>query len=347
MTNTLLDNGIEAAHVREQLGALAKFLAEPGVLEVLSNEAGRVWIETTTGWTERAVPELTDARAQNLARAVATLTHQHIGRERPILSATLPDGERVQFVLPPAVEEGRVSVTIRKPSAVTYSLDELSSRGLFSEVQRQSRLAEDDRHLGELLRGGDIRRFLGEAVRNRKNIIISGATGSGKTTLSKALIGEIPLDQRIITIEDTPELVVPHPNRVALRYSKDGQGAAKVGPKELLEACLRMRPDRILLQELRDGTAFTYLRNVNSGHPGSITTVHADSCTLAFEQLTLLVKESEGGRGLDRADIRALLVASIDVVVQCKRVGAKFRVTEIDFVPPRRMAVGHGTTACD
>jgi type IV secretion system protein VirB11 len=336
MTNAPHDSGIEAAHVREQMGVLAKFLAEPDVLEVVSNEAGRVWIETTAGWTEREVPELTDARTQNLARAVATLTHQHVGRDRPILSATLPEGERVQFVLPPAVDAGHVSVTIRKPSAATYSLDELDGAGLFADVQRLARRDEDDRRLAGLLRDRDIRHFLGQAVRARKNIIISGATGSGKTTLSKALIAEIPLDQRIITIEDTPELVVPHRNRVALRYSKDGQGAAKAGPKELLEACLRMRPDRILLQELRDGTAFTYLRNVNSGHPGSITTVHADSCALAFEQLTLLVKESEGGRGLERTDIRNLLIASIDVVIQCKRVQGKFRVTEIDFVPERR-----------
>ena len=331
MTSAPRDISIEAAHVREQMGALSRLLAEPGVLEVVSNEAGRVWIETTAGWTESAVPELTDARVQNLARAVATLTHQHIGRERPILSATLPGGERIQFVLPPAVDEGRVSITIRKPSVVTYSLEELAHGGLFSDVTHRSRSAVDDRCLNELLRRGDIRRFLAEAVRARKNIIISGATGSGKTTLSKALIVEIPLDQRIITIEDTPELVVPHRNRVALRYSKDGQGAAKAGPKELLEACLRMRPDRILVQELRDGTAFTYLRNVNSGHPGSITTVHADSCALAFEQLTLLVKESDGGRGLDRSDIRALLAASIDVVVQCKRIDGKFRVTEVHF----------------
>ncbi|WP_375635257.1 ATPase, T2SS/T4P/T4SS family, partial [Bartonella sp. AA5SXTY] len=89
--------------------------------------------------------------------------------------------------------------------------------------------------------------------------------------LSKALIAKIPDDERIITIEDTPELVVPQPNYVSMIYSKDGQGLASVGPKELLESALRMRPDRILLQELRDGTAFYYIRNVNSGHPGSIT----------------------------------------------------------------------------
>ncbi len=92
-----------------------------------------------------------------------------------------------------------------------------------------------------------------------------------------------------------------------------------------------MRPDRVLLQELRDGTAFYYIRNINSGHPGSITTVHADSPSLAFEQLTLLVKESEGGQDLDRDDIRNLLKISIDVIVQCKRINGRFRVTEIYY----------------
>ena len=124
---------------------------------------------------------------------------------------------------------------------------------------------------------------------------------------------------------------MPHRNKVQLLYSMGGQGVAGVGAKALLESCLRMRPDRILLQELRDGTAFYYLRNVNSGHPGSITTVHAESPALAFEQLTLLVKESVGGSSLDRADIMGLLRVLVDVVVQCKRIGGQFRVTEVYF----------------
>lgn len=125
--------------------------------------------------------------------------------------------------------------------------------------------------------------------------------------------------------------MIHQPNHARLFYSKGGQGLAKVGVKELLESCLRMRPDRILLQELRDGTAFYFIRNVNSGHPGSITTVHADSAKLAFEQLTLLVKESEGGQYLQRTDIRELLKIAIDVIVQCKRIDGQFRVTEVYF----------------
>ena len=117
-----------------------------------------------------------------------------------------------------------------------------------------------------------------------------------------------------------------------------GQGTANVTAKHLLESALRMRPDRILLQELRDGTAFFYLRNVNSGHPGSITTIHADSAELAFEQLTLLVKESEGGSDLARGDIRALLKMLVDVVVQTKKTNGEFRVTEIYYDPEGRHA---------
>jgi type IV secretion system protein VirB11 len=176
-------------------------------------------------------------------------------------------------------------------------------------------------------------------VKSRRNILISGATGSGKTTFAKGLVRLIPPEERLLTIEDARELVVPHRNAVHLLYAKDGQGLAKVGAKHLLESALRMRPDRILLQELRDGTAFFYLRNVNTGHPGSITTIHADSAVLAFEQLTLLVKESEGGRDLPRDDIRALLHLLVDVVVQMRRDGGRFRVSEVWYDPLRKRAL--------
>ncbi|MDR6901411.1 type IV secretion system protein VirB11 [Rhizobium miluonense] len=250
------------------------------------------------------------------------------------MSASLPDEERIQIVVPPATTKGTVSLTIRKPSSVTLTLDDLEEGGLFSDVSSPNRHVESsDTKLDKMLKAGNYATFLRAAVLARKNIIISGATGSGKTTLSKALIRYIPEHERIISIEDTPELVISQPNHVRLFYSKAGQGLAKISAKDLLESCLRMRPDRILLQELRDGSAFYYIRNVNSGHPGSITTVHADSAALAFEQLTLLVKESEGGRDLERGDVRSLLKVAIDIIVQCKRIDGRFRVSEIYFKP--------------
>ena len=128
-----------------------------------------------------------------------------------------------------------------------------------------------------------------------------------------------------------------HPNHVRLYYCKDDQGQARVTPKQLLECCLRMKPDRILLAELRSEEAFDYLRNVNSGHPGSITSVHASSAELAFEQLVLLVKQSSAGSGLARRDIKSLLYLLVDVVIQCSVRAHQRVVSEVWFDPQRRL----------
>ncbi|XAZ20479.1 P-type DNA transfer ATPase VirB11 (plasmid) [Sinorhizobium sp. B11] len=321
------DSGV----VRELLLPLSRFLQDDSLYEVIVNEPGKVVTEGADGWQAHEIPVLSYERLMRLARVIASFSNQSIDETHPILSAALPDDERIQIVIPPATTRGTVSLTIRKPSSVTLNLDDLDFRGLFADVARAGKTDQSVEELSELYRNGAYKQFLREAVLARKNIIISGATGSGKTTLCKALIRYIPESERVISIEDTPELVIPHPNHVRLFYSKGGQGTSKIGAKDLLESCLRMRPDRILLQELRDGTAFYYIRNVNSGHPGSITTVHAGSARLALEQLTLLIKESERGGDLDRHDIREMLMLAIDVIVQCKRIDGQFRVTEIYY----------------
>lgn len=327
-----MTEGPDATVVRELLSPFMPYLDDPSLYEVIVNRPGQVLTEGSGGWRTHNLPELSFEKLMRLARAVASLSHQSIDETRPILSATLPGNERIQIVIPPATTRNTVSITIRKPSSAALSLGDLEKGGLFTDMAPGSHMAgATDRKLIDLHQTGAWAEFLRQAVLARKNIVISGATGSGKTTLSKALIRHIPDDERVISIEDTPELVIHQPNHARLFYSKGGQGLAKVGVKELLESCLRMRPDRILLQELRDGTAFYYIRNVNSGHPGSITTVHADSAKLAFEQLTLLVKESEGGQYLQRTDIRELLKIAIDVIVQCKRIDGQFRVTEVYF----------------
>lgn len=327
-----MTEGPDATVVRELLSPFMPYLDDPSLYEVIVNRPGQVLTEGSGGWRTHDLPELSFEKLMRIARVVASFSHQSIDETRPILSATLPGNERIQIVIPPATTRNTVSITIRKPSSAALSLGDLEKGGLFTDMAPGSHMADvTDRKLIDLHQRGAWAEFLRQAVLARKNIVISGATGSGKTTLSKALIRYIPDDERVISIEDTPELVIHQPNHARLFYSKGGQGLAKVGVKELLESCLRMRPDRILLQELRDGTAFYYIRNVNSGHPGSITTVHADSAKLAFEQLTLLVKESEGGQDLERADIRELLKIAIDVIVQCKRIDGQFRVTEVYF----------------
>ncbi|WP_332304925.1 P-type DNA transfer ATPase VirB11 [Rhizobium sp. GR12] len=327
--------GQDSAVVRELLKPFWTYLQDPSLFEVIVNRPGQVLTEGSGGWRTHDTPELTFEKLMRLARAIASFSHQSIDETRPVLSATLPGDERIQIVIPPATAKETVSITIRKPSSVDFSLDELERKGFFTATRAAtdtSSRQEDE--LSESYRAGRFKDFLRQAVIARKNIVISGATGSAKTTLSKALIKHIPENERIISIEDTPELVIPQPNHVRLFYSKGEQGLSRAGPKDLLESCVRMRPDRILLQELRDGTAFYFIRNVNSGHPGSITTVHANSAALAFEQLALLVKESEGGKGLDRADILVLLKTAVDVIAQCKRHNGAFRLAEVYFKVP-------------
>ncbi|MCC8977071.1 P-type DNA transfer ATPase VirB11 [Bradyrhizobium brasilense] len=324
----------------EYIKPLRPFLDDDALTEIVINRPCEVWCEGRGGWTRHEVAALDYDVLRAIARLAASYTRQDISEERPVLSTILPGGERCQIVIPPAVPQNTISITIRRPSGVTMELEYFDRAGLFEDVVIETgALSEIDQQLVALREQRRWSAFFDLAVRARKNIIISGATGSGKTTFSKGLIRRIPEYERIITIEDTHELEVPQPNHVRLYYSKDGQGLSKAGPKELLESCLRMRPDRILLQELRDGTAFFYLRNVNSGHPGSITTVHADSAALAFEQLTLLIKESEGGADLDRHDIRALLVMLVDIIVQMKKLpDGRRRVTEVYFDPARQLA---------
>lgn len=319
------------------LEPLAPYLSDNTLTEIVVNRPGEVFVEGPHGWTRHELAALTQTYLSHLATAAASHTRQDIGPEYPVVSTSLIGDERCQIVMPPAVPADTISLTIRKPSTMTMSLGTLELAELFDEVRSASdELDADEHRLLALKEAGQWREFLELAVRTRRNILISGATGSGKTTLSKALIAAIPEHERLITIEDTAELMIPHQNCVRLLYAKDGQGVARIGPRELLESSLRMRPDRILLQELRDGTAFFYLRNVNSGHPGSITTVHADSARLAFEQMTLLVKESAEGRDLHRDDIRSLLLHLVDIVVQMQKRNGRYRISEIYYDPVRK-----------
>ena len=320
--------------LEHHLAPVRALMTPTDVTELVINRPYEAGVEQGGKWTWHDVPEMSFDWLMTLARAAAAATKQDIRPDAPLVSTVLPTGERCQFLIPPATLEGIVSVTMRKPSAVTLSLDDMIFGGVFADTAVAGRtIPAVDRCLTEMLQAKDWRGFLELAVVSRKNILISGATGSGKTTISKALIQLIPDHERLLTIEDARELTVPHRNCVHMIYSKDDQGQAKIGPKQLLESALRMRPDRILLQELRDGTAFFYLRNVNSGHPGSITTVHANSADGAFEQLTLLVKESEGGRDLGRDDIRGMLKSLIDVVLQAEKIDGRWKVKEVYFDP--------------
>jgi type IV secretion system protein VirB11 len=328
------------------LTALKPLLADPEVTELCINRPHEAYVETRGGWRCQPLPQADFDWCLRFAKLVANSTQQRIDASAPLLSASLPGGERVQIVLPPATTAGCVAIAIRRPADEVWSIEELERRGIFRRTRRTTqRLDETEKELLGWLMAGDYPAFMRLAVRSRKNILVSGPTGSGKTTWTKALIREIPPHERLITIEDAKELVLDrHPNHVRLFYSKDDQGMARVTPKQLLECCLRMKPDRILLAELRAEEAFDYLRNVNSGHPGSITSIHAASADLAFEQLVLLVKQNPGGRDLARNDIKSLLYLLIDVVIQFGVESHERFIKEIWYDPERRHRLISATT---
>ena len=323
------------------LRALQPLLADSAVTELCINRPREAFLETASGWRREPLPYADFEWCRRFAKLVANSTQQRIDATSPLLSASLPTGERVQIVLPPATTAGCVAITIRRPADEVWSIEDLERRGIFRHTRRADQtLDETEKELLRLLSVSNHPAFMRLAVKSHKNILVSGPTGSGKTTWTKALIREIPASERLVTIEDARELVLDrHPNHVRLFYSKDAQGIARVTPKQLLESCLRMKPDRILLAELRAEEAFDYLRNVNSGHPGSITSVHAASAELAFEQLVLLVKQNQGGRDLARSDIKSLLYLLIDIVIQFGVDSRERFIREIWYDPERKRQI--------
>lgn len=320
--------------MREQLDA-------PSVQEVCLNRPGELLVESAKGWRVVAAPDMTVERCLSLATAVATFCDQQINQERPLLSATLPSGERVQFAIPPVVPRGTVSITLRKPASLIKDLRAFDQEGLFERTACAATVSEEiqafEAEMLQLHRARRYADFLRLAVRQRQTIVVSGRTGSGKTTFMKGLIEEVQKQERLITIQDTAELTLPHhPNVVHLFYSKDGQGTARVTAKSLLEACLRMKPDRIFLAEVRGEECFQFIRLAASGHPGSITSVHAGSCSLAIEQMALMIRESGAGGGMTMDEIKRLLHLVIDIIVQFDRDERGRFISEISYEPRAR-----------
>jgi type IV secretion system protein VirB11 len=319
----------EGVYLRSYLAPLTGMLARPDVTDIYVNKPGELWVETTGGAIERHdAPRLDEATLARLARQIAALSHQGISREHPLLSATLPDGARVQVVAPPATR-GPLALAIRKHVSPELRLDDYVAAGAFAETKGREGMerSQVDRALAAQLAAGDIAGMLAAAVKARKNILVSGGTSSGKTTFLNALIREIPAQERLILIEDTPELFVAHDNVVGLLAARSALGEAQVSANDLLAASLRMRPDRIILGELRGAEAFAFLRAINTGHPGSMTTVHADSAERAIEQIVLLALQA--GTQLNREDVRHYVSRTVDIFVQLDRTAGRRRVAEV------------------
>ena len=328
---------VKAAFLSYQFEILgiSELLSAPGITEICVNRPGHLYVERNSIWEKIDVPTLTLDRARQFCTAVVneSKTGQSITDAHPLVSFTFPTGQRAQFVIPPAVESGSISITIRIPSKRTFTLEEYAEHGFFSKLaQHKLALSEDDKKLIEFKRQGNFSEFFKLAVLSKKNIVVAGATGSGKTTFMKALVHHIPGHERLVTIEDARELFLQQQNVVNLLYSKGGQSTAKITAKDCMEACLRMKPDRILLAELRGDEAFFFIRNCASGHPGSITSCHAGSVSQAWDQLALMVKASKEGSGLEFETIKTLLRLTVDILVHMSCHSGKREITGVEFV---------------
>lgn len=308
------------------LAPLAPYLSQDDVTDIYVNRPGEIWTERLGGQIESyEAPGLTDRVLARLARQVAAHCAQGISREHPLLAANLPDGSRIQIILPPATR-GDIALAIRRHVMSDLSLADLSRMGSLDEVRVTSG-SQPDEHPFDPEEFEDAEAMLRAAVRQRRTILVCGGASTGKTTMLNALIGEIPQEERLVLIEDTPELRLTHANAVGLVAARGAMGEAEVTSEDLLVASLRMRPDRIILGEVRGSEAMTFLRAANTGHPGSLCTIHADTPERAIDQMALLVLQT--GPRMAWEDIVEYVRRSVDLVLQLDRRGGMRSVRRV------------------
>ena len=307
------------------LAPFQPFFAMVGVSEICINRPYYLWVEQKGVFTCYEAPILSPDFLMQFAILVAEFNQREISSECPSLSSVLPDGSRVQFVIEPACEKGSFICSIRRKSVLDVSLETYFNSQKLGDCQSSGNAT-----LMQLYQKGNYIEFLKLAILLKKNLIISGGTSTGKTTFLNSLLRYVPQQERIITIETDREVQSAHPNSVHLLAAEEGKSLADITMLGLLKASLRLRPDRILVSELRGEEAFAYLRAVNSGHPGSITTLHANSPQGAFEQLAFMSMQSNSN--FKREEILTFAKSVIDIVVQISRDSTSNRfISEIYF----------------
>jgi type IV secretion system protein VirB11 len=322
--NDKIDKTTSVRYWLDTMG-ITELLAQEGVTEVMINRPYQILVEGRDGLVSYEKKELTYAACKALAVALATLNDKKIDLKKPLDSVTLPDGERAQIIIPPAMFQDMISICIRKPSKSRFTLGQYDESGRLADFEwvgkvnkentkREGEFSEADlrqfeRELIGHLENKNIMAFFEGAIHHKLNICMVGGTGSGKTTFTKALADLVPANTRIITIEDTHELDLPkHDNKLHLFYKEN------VTPKQLIEGCMRSKPDRIFLTELRGDEAWDYLTALNTGHPGGLTSVHANDAVAALFRIAQLAKGSEIGRTMDYDFILNTVRSTIDVV---------------------------------
>jgi pilus assembly protein CpaF len=287
------------------LRPIEHLILDPDISEIMVNSDSRIFVEKNGQLTP--VPGITISQ-QALSAAVKNIARRlgdDISEEKPILDSRLPDGSRVAAVLPPCSIDG-ITLTIRKFNTRHFTMADLIENGTLS---------------------ADTAQVLREKVRNRQNILISGGTGSGKTTLLNILADSIPDDERILLIEDTAELSIRKSNLVRFETRREQTGIPSVTVRDLLKASLRHRPDRIIVGEVRGGEAFDLLQALNTGHSGSLCTLHANSARQAVARFADCVLQS--GIELPHRAIMANIGNSVDLIVHVARNRGQRALSEI------------------
>lgn len=323
-----------------------KYLRNKHINEVCYNGDSQVWFQNRMGIWECEDTNLDFDSASAFAQASASYKEDQIDKARPILSCVLTSGERVQICQPPATKKDFISITIRKPSQTRFKMEDHIESGLFSQVKKQTKeMSAKDAELLKLYKNNDFVEFTEKAVSYGKNVVICGETGSGKTTFMKSLIDFIPSDSRIITIEDVEEIVLyEHKNFVQLFYPSEAKAEDFLNSATLLKSCLRMKPDRILLAELRGAETYDFVNVLSSGHGGSITSCHAGSSEDCFKRLAMMMLQNPQGQKIPYEIIQKILFDLIDIIIHIYAHNGQRRIGEIYFreaVRERRENVGN------
>ncbi|MEO8400583.1 MAG: P-type DNA transfer ATPase VirB11 [Gammaproteobacteria bacterium] len=293
---------------------LLPFLKSDNVTEICINRSKEIYVEKKGKFTSYKIEELEIGFLESFAALVAEFNNKDF--PSPLLSGALPTGERIQFVMSPACDSDKLICSIRRHQMRNMTLNDYDERGVFNEIVSNdtSSTTMIDDELKRLYQEKNVLSFLKLAIQSKKNILISGGTGTGKTTFLNACLKWMPPHERLITVEDTREVVVTQANAAHLLFNEEDE---RISALKIFKACLRLRPDRIFLSELRGSEVWPYLRAANSGHPGSISTVHADTPRGAFTQLVFMMQQA----GSTSTDLRILdyVKSIINVVIQLKR----------------------------
>ena len=302
------------------LAPLRPFMVDAAVSEIMVNRPKEVFVERC-GRMERTVVEALSAlHLKRLFAFIANENGRLLDGLNPLLSGNLADGSRVQLVVPPASQN--YTLSIRRQSIKSLTLDDYQQSDFYAQatpfhasIGAGSLLSDADARLLALYNQGDWSAFVRLAVETKKNIVISGETSSGKTTYLNACAAFIPLEARIITLEDSFEINAPHANQVNLRVDKKLE-SQKTGlcMQDLVQCALRLRPDRIIMGEIRGAEALDFISACSTGHDGTLSTIHAPNPRVALMRMVQMVKRNGGS--IAAGDIKRMLHEVVDIILQ-------------------------------